>query len=116
MNDYKIIENYRDDTVLRNKFYKFVGQIFSGLSFKKWYETGYWTDKYIPYSIVKDNQIVSNVSISIMKIILEGRSVRGIQFGTVGTLREYRKQGLSKYLMDYVLEKYEDSTDHRTYC
>ena len=46
-----------------------------------------------------------------MNICIEGKSLRGIQIGTVGTLLVYRKQGLSKYLMEFVLEKYKDTTD-----
>jgi len=111
MNDIKIVENYKDNNELRNAFNEFAGKIFSGLSLEKWYKSGYWTDKYIPYSLTKGNCIISNVSISKMNIVLDGKQVKGIQFGTVGTLPEYRKQGLSKYLMDHVLNKYENSTD-----
>jgi predicted N-acetyltransferase YhbS len=111
MNEYKIIENYRDDAVLRNNFNEFVSKIFAGLSFEKWYKSGCWTDKYIPYSLIKNNQIISNVSISKMNICIDGKPIRGIQIGTVGTLPEYRKQGLSKYLMEFVLDKFKDSTD-----
>jgi predicted N-acetyltransferase YhbS len=111
MNNYKLVENYRDNEILRNSFNDLVEKSFSGLNFKEWYEIGYWTNKYIPYSLVKDNRIISNVSISKMNIIIEGKPVNGIQFGTVGTLPEYRKQGLSNYLMEYVLDKYESTTD-----
>ena len=111
LNNYQLVENYRDDPILRNNFFEFVKKIFPGLSFNEWYKSGYWTDKYIPYSLVANNQIVSNVSISKMNICIEGKFVRGIQFGTVGTLPKFSKLGLSKYLMDFVLEKYKDSTE-----
>lgn len=111
LNKFQLVENYRDEKVLRNNFFEFVNKIFPGLSFNEWYKSGYWTDKYIPYSLVANNQIVSNVSISKMNICIEGKFVCGIQFGTVGTLPEFRKLGLSKYLMEIVLEKYKDSTE-----
>lgn len=111
MKDYKIIKNYREDLSLRTKFYQFVDQVFPGFNFKSWYECGYWTDKYIPHSIAINGKIVSNVSISEMEICLEGKSFQGIQFGTVGTIPEFRGKGLSKYLMEYVLEKYEKTSD-----
>lgn len=107
----EIFENFRDNELLRNNFFEFVNKIFPGLSFNQWYDKGYWTGKYIPHSLVKDNQIISNVSISKMKICMEGNFIQGIQFGTVGTLPEYRKQSMSKNLMDYVLDKYEESAD-----
>lgn len=111
MKNYKIIENYRDDENLRSKFLEFVSKVFITANFKDWYETGYWKDIYIPHSIVMDNKIVSNVSISKMKIFLNGKLINGIQFGTVGTIPGYERQGLSRYLMEYVLKKYEKDAD-----
>lgn len=81
------------------------------MDFKPWYQKGFWTDAYVPYSIVKDEQIISNVSISTMQIYVNGEIKNGLQFATVGTLPEYRKQGLSKELMNYVLDKYKDWTE-----
>ena len=46
-----------------------------------------------------------------MNLIVNDKTVNGIQIGAVGTLPEYRNKGLSKYLMDLVLDKYQDSTD-----
>jgi len=111
MVDYKLVENYKDDKQLREKFNNFTEIIFSGLNFEKWYEFRYWTQNYIPYSLIKNDIIISNVSISKMDLLINGKLIRGIQFGTVGTLPEYRKQGLSKYLMEYILDKYERTTD-----
>ncbi|NNG27225.1 MAG: GNAT family N-acetyltransferase, partial [Ignavibacteriaceae bacterium] len=53
----------------------------------------------------------SNVSISEMELILNEKVCRGIQIGTVGTIPEYRNKGLSRYLMEYVIDKYKNSTD-----
>jgi hypothetical protein len=46
-----------------------------------------------------------------MKIFLNGKSKNAIQIGTVGTLPEYRKKGLSRYLMDYVLNTFKNNID-----
>jgi len=111
MNKYKICENYRDDDSLRNEFFNLVRIVFPNADFENWYLKGYWADNYIPYSILIDNKIIANVSISKMNLLINGKNLKGIQFGTVSTLPEYRKQGYSKILMDYVLNKYQDSTD-----
>ena len=111
MENYQIHENYRDDEILRNSFFDFTETVFPGIGFKHWYLKGFWYNNYISFSIVKENKIVSNVSISKMKIWLNNKLVNGIQFATVGTLQEYRKQGLSKYLMEYVLNKYKDEAE-----
>jgi predicted N-acetyltransferase YhbS len=111
VSNYTIYENYRDDEALRNRFFDFVEDVFQGADFRLWFQKGQWSDDYIPFSIVKDDKIVSNVSITRMKILIDGQSVNGIQFGTVGTIPAFRKQGLSRSLMEYVLTRYECSSD-----
>lgn len=111
MSGYKIVENYRDNEELRNSFFKFSKSVFKSYDFKIWYDNGFWANEYVPHSIVKNGEIISNVSISTMKIYLKGEIKNGLQFATVGTLPEYRKQGLSKELISYVLEKYKNWTD-----
>ncbi len=111
MNKYKIIENYRDNDFYRESFFELTKKVFDGLDFKPWYDKGFWTEAYVPHSIHKEDQIVSNVSISTMQIYVNGEIKNGLQFATVSTLPEYRKQGLSRELMNYVLDKYKDWTD-----
>ena len=111
MSRYEVHENVRDDDNLRNKFYDFVKTVFPRADFETWYEMGFWLDNYKPFAIVMDDKIVSNVSITRMKLFVDGRERSGIQFGTVGTIPEYRGKGLSKYLMEYVLDKVKDEAD-----
>ncbi len=111
MTAYRLIENYRDDHVLRNEYCRYSKTIFNGLEFATWYQRGFWTERYVPYSLMKDGRIISNVSAYSMNVLLDGREVRGLQIGNVGTLPEYRQQGLSRELMTYVLETNNDSTD-----
>ncbi len=108
MTKYKIIENYRDNDPYRESFFELTKKVFSGLDFKPWYEKGFWTNDYVPHSVVKDDQVISNVSVSTMQVYVNGEIKNGLQFATVSTLPEYRKQGLSRELMNYVLDKYKD--------
>jgi len=111
MNRPDIIENHRDNELLRNEYFNFISKIFPGADFKEWYSKGFWKDEYNPASVIKDGKIISNVSVMLMNIIVEGRNLRGIQIGAVGTVPEYRSQGLSRILMEYVLEKHRNDTD-----
>lgn len=108
---YDIKSNYRDNDELRKKFFEFTKNVFPGLDFFEWYKNGFWTHAYIPFSIIESGKIISNVSISKMKIFLNGKSKNAIQFGTVGTLPEFREKGLSRYLMEYVLDLFKDDID-----
>ena len=111
MNRPDIIENYRDNELFRNEYFNFISKIFPDADFKEWYSKGFWKDEYNPVSVIKDGKIISNVSVARMNIIVEGRNLRGIQIGAVGTIPEYRNQGLSRVLMEHVIEKYSNETD-----
>ncbi|MFV0351474.1 MAG: GNAT family N-acetyltransferase [Oscillospiraceae bacterium] len=75
-----------------------------GLSFAHWREAGYWTDKYCPYTLLKEETVVANVSVNHINAVLDGVPKRFIQLGTVMTDPEYRGLGLSRFLMEQVLE------------
>ena len=102
----KIINNYKNDDELRDKYYRYISEVFPGLSFEDWYDKGFWTDTYIPFSIIKSGKIISNVSVSMMDILIEDRQYQAIQLGAVGTIPEYRNQGLSRVLIDHVISMY----------
>lgn len=109
--DITITENYRDDDYLRQEYYNFISKVFPGISFNKWYQKGFWTKDYIPFSIVKSGKIISNVSVCFMNILLGGKRLNAIQIGAVGTLPEYRNQGFSRLITNYVLDKYKNQID-----
>lgn len=111
MQKFEFLENYRDDDALRAAFFDFSEIIFPGIDFRQWFSKGYWRNHYIPFSIVENGRIISNVSITKMEILINGYPARGIQIGTVGTISEYRRQGLSLLLMERILNKYLDRTD-----
>ena len=103
--------NYRDTQWVREAFFEFTPKALYGADFRPWYDMGGWTNQYIPYSFVDQTTMLANVSISTMELLINGKKKRGIQFATVGTLPEYRNQGLARELMEQVLAKYEASTD-----
>jgi GNAT superfamily N-acetyltransferase len=102
--------DFKDNDVLRNSYNNLTRKTY-GFDFEQWYQNGYWKDKYIPYALIDGNTIISNVSVSIMDFFLMGEKKRFIQIGTVMTDKEYRKQGLSRYLMEKVLEEWKDKCD-----
>lgn len=53
--------------------------------FENWYQSGFWNDKYIPYSILADGKIISNVSVNIIDCSINGNERRFIQLGTIMT-------------------------------
>ncbi|WP_315119727.1 GNAT family N-acetyltransferase [uncultured Clostridium sp.] len=102
--------NYKDDSILRNSFNRLTEKTYD-FNFEQWYEDGYWGDKYIPYSLLDGDKVVSNVSVNIMDFLILGEQKRYVQIGTVMTDEDYRGQGLSRALMEVVLKEWEDKCD-----
>jgi len=102
---YLLVSDYKENKELRESFFELALSIFN-IDFKPWYEAGYWSDIYRPYSIVDEGKVVANVSISKSEFVLEDEMKCWFQIGTVITDKAYRGKGLSKYLMEYVMQKY----------
>jgi hypothetical protein len=71
-----------------------------------WRNKGHWKEKYIPHSLVSDNQVVANISASVMQLQINGIETQAVQLGSVGVLPEFRGIGLSRVLMERVLDEY----------
>jgi len=74
-----------------------------GLSFEKWYQDGCWQDAYIPHVLIHNDKVVSNISVNIIDLEIQGQPKRYIQIGTVMTDCKYRNRGLSRKLMEKIL-------------
>lgn len=103
----KCYNNYKEH---RESFFQLAQQVF-GIDFTSWYEQGYWTDKYIPYSFCDGEKVIANVSVNLINLVVNGETKRAIQIGTVMTHPDYRGQGLSRKLMEIVLKDFEGSYD-----
>ena len=104
---YRIDNNIRENKEVRLSFDKLAQKTFD-LSFEDWYQNGYWTEKYIPYVLLDGERVVSNVSVSIVDTVWQNEKKRYVQLGTIMTDSEYRGQGLSRLLMEQVLEEWKD--------
>jgi len=93
-----IIKNYRDDPQLRGSFNRLAKATF-GLDFEPWYQMGFWTEDYNPYSVLLDGEIVANVSVNRTDMIIAGERRRLYQLGTVMTAEAYRSRGYIRAIM-----------------
>ncbi|QSX07356.1 GNAT family N-acetyltransferase [Sedimentibacter sp. zth1] len=103
-------DNIRENRKVRQSFDKLAQKTF-GLSFKNWYQNDYWTEKYIPYVLIDGERVVSNVSVNIIDTVWKNEKKQYIQLGTIMTDSEYRGKGLSRLLMEKVLEEWKDKCD-----
>ncbi len=136
---YRLVKSYRDDRHLRQSFCSLADRTF-GIDFEEWYQKGYWTDAYNPYSIVCDRKVVASVSVNLMPYkqlaVVSGEESLGerltdaqenihtgaetkniyrhknyIQLGTVMTDPEYRGKGLIRRIMSEIWKDYDANAD-----
>lgn len=106
----QIVKGYRDDAALRASFNALAIRTFD-IDFEDWYQNGYWTDKYNPYSVVLDGKVVSNVSVNTTDFEIGGQTKRYIQLGTVMTDEAYRNRGLVRRIMAEIFRDCADKAD-----
>lgn len=103
MKELTFFKGYQQEDKKRTAFNSLAVKTFD-LSFEAWYQSGYWREKYIPYTLFDGEQAIANVSVNIMDLNILGHQHRTIQIGTVMTDDAYRNQGLSRRLMEQVFE------------
>lgn len=108
--EYNYVTNYKNNEELRNIFYKLTQKIWK-FDFSKWFESGYWEDSCRLYSLLDDHKMVSHITVSIIDFVVLGEKKRFVQFGTVSTDEDYRKQGLNRFLLEKVLGEWKDKCD-----
>lgn len=107
---WSIVKNYRNDDLLRRSFNELAKQVF-GIDFEPWYQKGYWTDNYQPYSITEENRVVANVSVNRTNMLYNGKKMNLIQLGTVMTASEYRRHGLIRTIMNEIEKDFASEAD-----
>lgn len=107
---YRFAKDFKHDQEVRASFNKLTEDTFE-FNFENWYLNGYWNDNYIPYSLLHKNKVISNVSVSKMVFVIENEKKVGIQIGTVMTDKEYRHRGLSKFIMEQVINEWKEQSD-----
>ena len=110
MKKYELVSDYRNNESLKESFNALAIRTFE-LDFRGWYNKNYWNDKYIPYSFLDEDKIIANASVNKMSIIINGKTYRAIQIGTVMTDENYRNQGLAKQLMQHIMKQHENTCD-----
>lgn len=103
--DYSVVSSYRFSDSLRASFNALAKETFC-LDFENWYQNGYWNEKFNPHSVVIDGKIVSNVSANLFDCTVGGKEKHYIQLGTVMTDKAFRNKGLSRVLIEKILDDY----------
>ncbi|WP_066055288.1 GNAT family N-acetyltransferase [Robertmurraya korlensis] len=106
----EFVKNYKDQMTLRHSFNNLATSTF-GIQFEEWYEKGYWNERYIPYSFVVKNKVIANVSVNVLTLLIDGQEKKAVQLGTVMKDENYRNKGLSRMLLQKVIDDYDEQVD-----
>lgn len=107
---YKLVSNYKGNELLR-KLYNELTRTTYGFDFEAWYQDGYWRDKHIPYSLIYEDKMIANVSVNLMEFLTPYGEKKYLQLGTVMTDMNFRKKGLSRFLLEQILLEWKHKTD-----
>ncbi|MCL2051273.1 MAG: GNAT family N-acetyltransferase [Lachnospiraceae bacterium] len=107
---FKYVHGFKENEGIRHSFNALTQRIY-GFDFEKWYQDGYWPDSYIPHSLLFENNVVANTSVSLIDFELFGKKRRYLQIGTVMTAPESRGIGLSRFLMEKIMAEWKDKCD-----
>lgn len=107
---YKYAIDIKDNKEIRNSFNNLTRKTY-GFDFEEWYQNGYWKDRYIPYVLLDEDKVISNVFVNVIDFLLMGEKKRCIQIGTVMTDEEYRNQGLNRFIMEKVIDEWRNKCD-----
>lgn len=107
---YFLVTDYKNNDVLRSSFNHLTKDTF-GFDFEQWYADGYWQNRYIPYSLVNGDTVVANVSVNVLDFFVLGEKKKYVQLGTIMTDKAYRGLGLSRTLMERVLNDWQSKND-----
>lgn len=108
--EFALNKHIKENDALRKSFFDLAVKTFH-LRFEDWYQNGYWTDQYIPYALVDQNQVIANASVNIIHTTWQKRPRRYLQIGTVMTDAAYRRRGLSRRLITEIISDWKDQSD-----
>ena len=108
--EYNFIRNAIKSKETRESYFCLVRNVF-GLDFNPWYQSGFCRKSFIPYTLFADTIAASSVGIVINDFKWLNESRRYAQISTVATDSDFRKQGLSKWLTETVLNEWKETCD-----
>lgn len=108
--EYVFTNEVRNNSSIRQSFNELAKKIF-GIDFEGWYQNCFWKEDYIPYVLMDGDRVVSNISVNTIHSNYRNEERLFIQLGTVMTDESYRNKGLSRWLIEKILEEWRENCD-----
>lgn len=110
MSQLRFKKDYKHNDTFR-KSYSELSHLTFGIEFEEYYQKGFWSDRYVPFSYIYQDKVIANVSVNLLDFVIQGQKRKALQIGTVMTHPDFQKRGLSTNLMNSVLAEYSDAYD-----
>lgn len=81
-----------------------------GFSFETWHQEGHWSQDYTCYSILEDGSMIANAGVYRMEMLIAGAPKTCYQIGAVATHKTRRGEGLSRHIMNFILDQHPGET------
>lgn len=107
---YEYISNALTDEETKQSYLDLTKKTF-GLDFIPWLSSGFYSNSFIPHTLYDAGNAVASVGVALSDFKWQNTLVKSAQISTVMTAPNYRGMGLSKWLMDLVIRKWEDKCD-----
>jgi len=108
--EYTLYINYQQDEELRQELNRLTQQVWE-FDFENFYQSGFWKDQCLIYSIFHQDKIISHVTLSFFETHVDDKVMKLAQIGTVMTDPDYQKLGLARFLMTYIFKEWNDHSD-----
>lgn len=108
--NYNLVSNPIKEAKTREEYFTLTKNVF-GLDFSIWYNSGFWGDKFVPYTLFDDDKAVASVGVSISEIEWNGHIGRYAQLSTVMTEPAYRGRGVNQWLLKLAISEWKEKSD-----
>lgn len=108
--NYILNRQYQDQEKLRLEFNRLTQKIWE-FDFENYYQSGFWDDRCIIYSLFEGDTIVSHTTVTLFEGNIDGKIKNFIQLGTVMTDETHQNKGLSRFLMERILDDFKGRND-----
>lgn len=65
MNRLRFEKDYKHNDTFR-KSYSELSHLIFGIEFEEYYQKGFWSDRYVPFSYVYQDEVIANVSVNLL--------------------------------------------------
>ena len=108
--EYQYISNSIKNEEFRESYFNLAHKVF-GVNFRPWYQSGFCSESFIPYTLYTNGIAVSSVGVVLNNFKWGGKLKRYAQISTVMTESSHRMQGLGRWLLETVIEEWKKKCD-----